>query len=357
MSEKNKINYVSQQNKKERSVAEYISLFSGRCDNIESLNIPNDRHEKLYNLSKYKKQKDEQFRQKMQEKRAQEELAECTFAPKINKSYKKRQQSAPKHIHKSSSNNYVNKLIEPDPKYSEIFKRQTDWADGINKRNLLIKQKEENKDIQRFSFVPEINKKCLKYLKTDTQNIVKDPESYKEYIDMKKRIQKENLIKNNNNNKNLANIKINNKINKDYDYTKHLLTNQKKIKDSNGNTIKGISPHIIKKSKNFYENNEIIKKSVPLNKMKVTNMDDNEFYSMIYLDAKEKYEKKMNVGFSEEEKINIFNGRTQLEFKEALDIIHDKLIHLDILSDDDENEEENNNNKLDINVEKQQNEI
>ena len=91
----------------------------------------------------------------------------------------------------------------------------------------------------------------MNYLKTDTQDIVKDPESYKEYIDMKKKIQKENLAKNNNNNKNLSNIKINNKINKDYDYTKHLLTNQKKLKDSNGNTIKGISPHIITKSRKY----------------------------------------------------------------------------------------------------------
>ena len=38
-------------------------------DNIESLNIPNDRHEKLYKLSRFKK-KDEKFLQKKQEKRA-----------------------------------------------------------------------------------------------------------------------------------------------------------------------------------------------------------------------------------------------------------------------------------------------
>ena len=189
MSEKNKSSFTSQQNKKERTVADYLSLFSGRCDNIESFNMPNNRHEKLYNLSKFKKQKDEQFRQKMQEKRAQEELAECTFAPKINKSYKKRQQSAPKRINKNN-NNYASKIIEPDPKFSEIFKRQNDWADGINKRNLLIKKNEENKDIEQFSFIPEINKKSLNYLKTDTQDIVKDPESYKEYIDMKKKFKK-----------------------------------------------------------------------------------------------------------------------------------------------------------------------
>ena len=70
----------------------------------------------------------------------------------------------------------------------------------------------------------------MKYLKIDKQNIVKDHESYKEYIDMKKKIQKENLTKNNNNNKNLTDIKINIKINKNYDYTKHSFKNQKKNK-------------------------------------------------------------------------------------------------------------------------------
>ena len=35
-------------------------------------------------------------------------------------------------------------------------------------------------------------------------------------------------------------------------------------------------------------------------------------------------------------KKNIFNGKTQLEFREALDILHQKLINLDIYDDSDD---------------------
>ena len=57
---------------------------------------------------------------------------------------------------------------------------------------------------------------------------------------------------------------------------------------------------------------------------------------MIYLENKEKYENRTNEGFSEQEKKNIFNGKTQIEFKDALDIIHQKLINLDIFDDDED---------------------
>ena len=62
---------------------------------------------------------------------------------------------------------------------------------------------------------------------------------------------------------------------------------------------------------------------------------------MIYFDSKEKYENRINEGFSEQEKKDIFNGKTQVEFKEALDILHKCLINLDIFDDNNDNNEEN----------------
>ena len=44
---------------------------------------------------------------------------------------------------------------------------------------------------------------------------------------------------------------------------------------------------------------------------------------------------KMKV-FQKKKKKYIFNGKTQIEFKEALDIIHQKLINLDFFDESDD---------------------
>ena len=75
--------------KKERSIEEYVELFTGRnTDEDEITTTTNDRYKRLYNLSKLNKEKAENYRQKIKEQRDLEELAECSFAPKINKDFK-----------------------------------------------------------------------------------------------------------------------------------------------------------------------------------------------------------------------------------------------------------------------------
>ena len=72
--------------KKDRTIEDYIELFSGRnCDEEEITTATNDRYKRLYNLGKINQAKAEIYRQKMKEQRDIEELAECSFAPKINK--------------------------------------------------------------------------------------------------------------------------------------------------------------------------------------------------------------------------------------------------------------------------------
>ena len=46
--------------------------------------------------------------------------------------------------------------------------------------------------------------------------------------------------------------------------------------------------------------------------------------------------------FLNKKKKNIFKGKTQLEFKEALDILHETLINLDMIDENDDNSDENN---------------
>ena len=49
--------------------------------------------------------------------------------------------------------------------------------------------------------------------------------------------------------------------------------------------------------------------------------------------------------FQNKKKKNIFNGKTQIEFKDAIDILHNKLINLDIFDDSDDDKSEINKQK------------
>ena len=61
----------------------------------------------------------------------------------------------------------------------------------------LNKQLENDKVKENLVFTPEINKNNLDYMKIDAQEIVADPESYKDYIDRNKKVQKNMEIINN----------------------------------------------------------------------------------------------------------------------------------------------------------------
>ena len=165
-------------------------------------------------------------------------------------------------------------------------------------------------------------------MKIEAQEIVEDPESYKEYIERNKK--NNNISIKSNNYINSNKIKnILNKNNNKYDYTEHKLIN-KNIPIKNYQNSKSVD---IKKQK---------KKNIVYNKSKINEINNDDIYSLLYLENKEKYENRINEGFNEQEKKNIFNGKTTIEFKEALDILHDKLINLDIFDEsDDDNIEEN----------------
>ena len=326
-------------NKKDRTIEEYIELFSGRNNDEEEITTAtNDRYKYLYNLNKINQAKAEIYRQKMKEKRDMEELAECSFAPKINKEYKYKEMKS--FNNKNSFSDKTKRREKEDDINAQIIqdllKRQEEWVKKKNKKMEKNKLIIKNRTKSELIFAPEINRnknKIINDMKIETQEIVADPESYKEYIDRNKKIIHNSANKSKNNCFN-KDYKIKNSLNKNkYDYTKHKLLNK--------NIIKTISYNKNKASKSVDSKKSIIKKSIPISKSKITNIKDEDIYSMIYFDSKEKYENRINEGFSEQEKKDIFNGKTQVEFKEALDILHKCLINLDIFDDNNDNNEEN----------------
>lgn len=324
--------------KKDRTIEDYLELFSGRNTEEEITTATNDRYKRLYNLSKVNRAKAEDFRQKMKEQREMEELAECSFVPKINKEYKYKKVNFIK-----SKNSFIDKskLKErgeeiTDQIIQDLLKRQDEWVKKKNKKMEINKLKETNRVKENLLFAPEINRnkqKLFNDMKIETQEIVADPESYKEYIDRNKK-----SIKNSDNkhsSKDFRKIKHSLNNNK-YDYTEHKLLKKNIIKTTS------LSKSQYKQSKSVDSKKNIIRKNVPFSKSKISNIKNEDIYSMIYFDSKEKFENRINDGFSEQEKKNIFKGKTQLEFKEAMDMLHQVLLNLDIIDDNDDINDENN---------------
>ena len=338
-------------NKKSRTLTDYLQLFNTRNffeeDNDIYYNAPNKGYKRLYNLNKIKKEKEEDYRQKMLKIREFNELSECSFAPKVNKDFESKKENIFNNININSNNTNNQNLFTDksssfgnkdknedmtDSLISDLLKRQDEWIKKKNKKMEINKQLEKERAKEKLIFYPEINKnnqKIFDSMKINAQEIVEDPESYKEFIDRNKKYQK-NLETNNN----LKEInKIRNSINKNnYDYTEHKLLNKNNL---------NINSNKSKESKSVDMKKQIRNKNIIYTKTKINNINNNDIYNMIYLENKEKYENRKNEGFSEKEKKYIFNGKTQLEFKEALDVIHQKLINLDFYdeSDDDKSEE------------------
>ena len=302
--------------KKSRTLSDYLNLFNTRNyfeENNEIYNINNKGYKRLYNLNKLNKEKEEDYRQKMLKIRELNELSECSFVPKINKDFENKKENIFNNININNSNsNNQNLFTEKSSSYgnkgkseemtdliiSDLLKRQDEWIKKKNQKMEINKQLEKNRAKENLIFFPEINKnnqKIFNSMKIDTQEIVEDPESYKEYIDRNKKAQKNNEM---NNIKELSKVRnITNKNN--YDYTEHKLIN-KNFLNLNGSSKESKS---VDMKKNFKNKNMIYTKSKINNINKINNED---IYSMIYLENKEKYENRKNEGFSEQEKKNIF---------------------------------------------------
>ena len=237
--------------KKDRTLSDYLKLFNTRNffkeNNDEEENdlypVINEGYKRLYNLNKLNKEKEEDYRQKILKQRELNELSECSFFFKVNKDFEYKKENIFNNINNTNINNNQNLLTDKssfsskfknksdevtDFIISDLLKRQEEWIEKKNKKIELNKEIQKNRVNKKLIFSPEINKINLDFMKIDAQEVVEDPESYKEFIDRNKKTQKNMEINNiNNNTTNKTRNTWNKKIsNYNYDYTEHRLINK-----------------------------------------------------------------------------------------------------------------------------------
>ena len=286
--------------------------------------------------SKTQKKKEKDFLQKIFSEREKNFLAECYFSPRIIKNKNVFRKKPFEGITQEKCiNNKINtkELLNTDSNVLDLINRQNKWLE--NKKNKLNHKidEEEIKTIVGCVFKPEIkkvNKIVISNLKIKSDKIVEKPDSYINYVKRNikfrenKKIRREYKYPISKNwkspHKNKI-IKTNN-----YDYTKHELTENSYL-FKNKNSIS---------NKSFKNKDEKKTKSTPICKLKITNISNNELYSMIYLSGKEKIEKNIN-DYTEENAQIIFGKKKKINFRLAMEGIHKALINLN-LSDINEDE-------------------
>ena len=301
------------------------------------------KYQQLYENYKIQKTKKENYRKKILSEREKNELAECSFSPKLNKNKHLfiKQNFEPNNKEAHINNKIKTKeLLKTDSNTGNLVERQNQWLENKNNK---LKQKivmEAIKSVEGCVFKPEIkkiNKNLISNLKVETNRIVEKPDSYINYIKRNKKVRE-----NKNNNKlndypvtkdwkspfKNRTLKIN-----DYDYTKHELTENNYLfkNKSSSNYNKDFSNNLQNK---LFKNKEMKTiKSIPISKLKITNISNNELYSMIYNNEKEKIEKNLE-DYTEENIEKVFQGKNQIYFKQAMEGLHNSLINLNISDED-----------------------
>ena len=307
----------------------------------------NKKFQELYENYKTQKTKEELFRQKMISEREKNELKECYFSPRLSKSKNIFNKKPFEGITQEERNNNklkTKELLNIDSNVVDLIDRQSKWLENKNKKLNHKIVEEAIKTVEGCVFKPEIkkvNKKVVSNLKIESNKIVEKPDSYINFIKRNKKC-RENKKKINNIyeypvTKNRKSPYKNKMLkNNDYDYTKHELTeNSYLLKNkSSANYSLNISNNLSNKS--FKEKEIKTIKSIPISKLKITNISNDELYSMIYLSEKEKIEKNVE-DYTEENIKKIFGNQKQINFRQAMDALHNTLINLN-LSDDSDNE-------------------
>ena len=308
----------------------------------------NKKFIQLYDNYKAIKTKEERYRQKILSEREKSELAECSFSPKITKKkqiFNKKPFEAISQKDRENNKLKMKESLKSDAKTIDLINRQNKWLeDRNNKLNHKIVE-EAIKSVEGCVFKPEIkrlNKRVISNFKKESNKIVEKPESYNNFINKNKKF-REN--KNNNINKiyeypaakkwRSPNKNKKNKLN-DYDYTKHeLIEDSYLLKNKSSSYFK--MNFSTSASNRAYKEKKVVKtkKSIPISKLKITNISNEELYSLIYNNEKEKIEKNLN-DFTEENLKKIFGDKKQISFRQAMDGLHNALINLNLSDDSDE---------------------
>lgn len=316
----------------------------------------NKKFQQLYDNYKYQKTKEERYRQKILSEREKNEMAECSFSPRLsknNKNFKKKPFEAITQEERDNNKIKTKELLKSDINFLNLIERQNKWLEKKNNKLNYKIVEEAIKTIDGCVFKPEIkriNKKVITNLKQESNKIVENTDSYVNYIKRNKKCRENQKNKKNNMayeypitkhwkspHKNRV-IKYNN-----YDYTRHELTeNSYLLKNkSNSNYKTNISTALSNKSFRNKETKTI--KSIPISKLKITNISNDELYSIIYLTEKEKIEKNLN-DYTNENVEKIFGEKKQINFRKAMEGLHNTLINMNLNDDsyDDESYSQEN---------------
>ena len=323
----------------------------------KSSNKNNKKFQQLYESYKTQKTKEDHYRQKILSEREKKELAECSFSPKIRKSKKifdKKPFEAITQEERINNKLKLKELLNTEPNLIDLVNRQKIWLENRNNKLNHRIVEEAIKSVEGCIFKPQIkkiNKKVISNLKIESKKIVEKPESYINYI---KRNQKFRENKNNNERtyraKNWKSPHRNGILkNNNYDYTKHELTENSYLLKNRSSTNYNMNISNIISNRSFKEK-EITKKtkSIPISKLKITNISIDELYSLIYHSEKEKIEKNL-ADFSEENLEKLFQEKKQIYFKQAMDGLHTALINLNLNDDDSEDDINLNGNNNQMN--------
>ena len=313
------------------------------------------KFQKLYNDYKTQRTKEEEYRQKMLSEREKKELAECSFNPKITKNnslYKKKPFEAITQEERNKNKIKGQEKLKSDSKIINLINRQNKWLENKNNRLNQRIVADAIKKVEGCVFEPKIkniSNKMSSNLKIDSYKLVEKPDPYLNFINKTKKY-RESKNSGSKDNTKIKNWKSPNRkkiiMDNDYDYTRHELTENNYLLKNNSysNNIDNISNSMSNKS---FNNKEKIKKSIPISKLKLTNISNDELYSMIYYNGKEKINKSLNI-YLDENIQKIFGEKNQIYFKQAMEGLHQSLINFDI-SDDEDDVELNLNENEDLN--------
>ena len=305
--------------------AEFLEKFQEKHNNSKLYeHSQKGRWNSLYNQSKLRKMKEDEYRKKQIEKREKELYSECTFSPVLNKNskytknnYLMTYQSAPE------KNNYN---YQPD-----ITMRQNTWAQKKILHIEALKQNETNKELEQCFFKPETNPRdkleLNKKFYSEAEDILEDPESYSLYV---KRQQNKRKIEESKSQRersvpgsgNLWNPKPK-KYNFNYDYTKHEISSRE-------------FPH--SKSKQSFNKSTTSSKFnlKPAKSSKQFQIDKDQFYDYLYTAKRNETEtppKSTSNNFNQNH-IKLFTFDKEIEYGKALETLHNELYSFKLMSDE-----------------------
>lgn len=305
----------------QRNRAEFLEKFQEKHNNSKLYEkMQNGRWNSLYNQSKLRRMKEEEYRKKQLAKREKELYSECTFTPVLNKNSKYAKHNYLLTYQNSPEKNKSN--YQPD-----ITERHSNWTQRKILRIEALKQSETNKELEQCCFIPQTNPRDKieqnKNFYYDAERILEDPESYSLYVKRQLNKRRNEVAKSERERStpgsgNLWNAKPK-KYNFNYDYTKHEISSRNFPQSFNKSTTSSkFNMKSTKSSKQF-------------------NIDKDKFYDYLYTAKRNETEispQSTANNFNQKNHIKLFTFDKEIEYGKALETLHNELYSFNLLNDE-----------------------